>query len=655
MIAEPRPIEYTSEPVRPRVLLVEACRHEAELLCQHLAVHFDVTLATSVEQALRFSGESAFDAALVDASVARFGNGNGLEGLTRAGMVSVIFLKQADDGEPEEPLTLGAAHHYLVKGEFSRRQLRRSVSSVIRDSETWVQYQTFLESTPDAILLLDADGVIRFANRAAVEALSTEEQPLVGTVFGVPLGDGATEITVRDGRTMEMRVARVPWRRRLGYLTILRDVTERVEMVKALADANEKLQLISLVDPLTGVLNRRGTEDALARICASSRRQAERAVGLLIDCDNFKAINSHAGYTVGDKTLQLIAQTIKSRIRVGTDVVGRIGGDEFLVLLANTRLAEGMLIAEQIRDAVGRTPLPLSGEELPNTLSVSVGVGSIEPGMNSLREVISLTESAVLASKEGGKNCVTAGTDGNADDRFRDLIAAPDSIRVAAQPIVQLIDDAEAGCELLFRGPSQSLLESPGMFFAAARMNSSLTVADRVCLQRCADVADRMNRPHKVHINIYPSTLLDTPTTELLELLNENQDIVLELSEQEFVGDASQLVNPVNRLRSRGLRLALDDVGFGRSSLETILMLAPEIIKLDRCIVSGVATDGGRRQILTRLVRVLEGLDSQLVAEGVETRADAKVLIDLGIRFAQGFLWGQPQLVESGVLMTTAS
>ena len=134
-------------------------------------------------------------------------------------------------------------------------------------------------------------------------------------------------------------------------------------------------------------------------------------------------------------------------------------------------------------------------------------------------------------------------------------------------------------------------------------------------------------------------------TQDLLDLFPGNgvkDAYCVELSEQLFMGDPRPLVEPIRMLQRAGLRVALDDVGFGRTSLETLLILEPDVVKIDRSYIHEVSSDVGMQRRLHRLVAVVAALDAELVAEGVESHQDVAHLRTLGLRRAQGFFWGRP-------------
>jgi EAL domain-containing protein (putative c-di-GMP-specific phosphodiesterase class I) len=124
-------------------------------------------------------------------------------------------------------------------------------------------------------------------------------------------------------------------------------------------------------------------------------------------------------------------------------------------------------------------------------------------------------------------------------------------------------------------------------------------------------------------------------------------ELCIEVSEQQLVGSPIRLRDARLALRARGIDVALDDVGFGHSSLEALIVLEPDIVKIDRRFVHGVAKDAGRTRDLQRLAGVLQGLGAEIIAEGVESRADVDALIRIGIEFGQGFFWDKPSEVVS--------
>jgi len=147
------------------------------------------------------------------------------------------------------------------------------------------------------------------------------------------------------------------------------------------------------------------------------------------------------------------------------------------------------------------------------------------------------------------------------------------------------------------------------------------------------------------HINIFPSTMLDLSMPNLLELLPEEtvkDAFCIEISEQQIIGDPAYLKERIKVLRDSGIKIALDDLGFGRSCLESLLFLEPHILKIDKKRIFGISDDAEKRNMLQKLIKIAEAIGAKIIAEGIENRKDLQTLIDMKIEYGQGFLWGEP-------------
>jgi EAL domain-containing protein (putative c-di-GMP-specific phosphodiesterase class I) len=216
------------------------------------------------------------------------------------------------------------------------------------------------------------------------------------------------------------------------------------------------------------------------------------------------------------------------------------------------------------------------------------------------------------------------------------------ALRTVAQPIVRLDDDEIVAYELLSRG-REGLFEAPEQFLRVARDKGVLTAVDLQCLRTCLSEAKVVGGGLTVHLNLFPTTLLDSSIEELVNLLGEPEaPMCLELSEEQFVGDPRKLLERVSALRSVGVRLAIDDVGKGRGTLDSVMILEPEVVKIDKDLVVGASRDVRRERLLRRLVALATTLGAEVIAEGVETAADLDLVRELDVPLAQGFYWAEP-------------
>lgn len=431
------------------------------------------------------------------------------------------------------------------------------------------------------------------------------------------------------------------------------ETTEALESVRQqLEDARKRLDDMAIIDPLTDLCNRRGFERILAAEINRARRTGAPLVGMLLDCDNLKRINETLGHAVGDVVLKEMVQRITTTLRP-SDFVSRIGGDSFVILLPETQFAEALLIAERVRLSVAESPIRNANDNI--YMTASIGVALLPYEISSVEELLSQTKHALKLSKVSGKNRVSTGEQvvaaaaGTAVTPKKDMeivqvLRQGDCFRCVKHPLYRLADEQKVGYELLSRGPAGAF-EMPYDFFRVAIENNILSRVDLRCVKACIDAASRLEPGSRFDVNLFPSTILDTPIDRLIALFPTDKSIgefCVEISEQQFIGDPSYLKEHTAAFKKAGILVGIDDVGFGRSSLESLILLEPDVVKVDIKYVAGIAVDTQKQRLLRRLVKVVQALGAELVAEGIESRDDLEVVRDMGVEYAQGYLWGYP-------------
>ena len=488
-------------------------------------------------------------------------------------------------------------------------------------------------------------------------SIHEDDRPDVEKAYGEMLDSGDLDLEYRvkrpDGEIRWVRDRGFPIHdeddRVVRIAGICEDVTPQKMTEVALREAAATMDDLASRDALTGLQNRRGLEKILSAENTRHQRFGGRLMAILIDCDDFKSVNDTFGHAAGDVVLREIC-TRMQRVTRPNDVLARIGGDEFLALLPDTRRGEAFRVAERLRVAITESALRVGDRTL--NVTASLGVGAVSPDLLSLEEIIQEIQGALAQSKRAGKNCV-AGVD-ETDTSSGNVLSALRSghgFRVFSQFIRKLEDGEVIGCELLSRGPI-GILENPNDFFRFSVENDMLTAVDLKCLKNCLGAIRHLPDPlpAQVHVNLYPSSLLDLDLKQLqawTEPLMQNTQLCVELSEQQFIGDPTHLRDRVTTLKSWGVHIAIDDVGFGRSSLESLIVLQPDVIKIDRIYVHEVSKDKQRRQNLERLLGVSRSLSADVVAEGIEESEDLAILVDLGVGSGQGYLWDRPQPVSA--------
>ena len=515
-----------------------------------------------------------------------------------------------------------------------------------------------LLGSPDGIVVLDAEGKVVFANHAAKHLLGWPEPDPSGRQWGIPRLENATtsvRLPLGQDRFAEARAGVVEWSGRLCQLVCLRDVTPYVaaenrasSQIAELLEANDKLDRDANIDPLTRVLNRRGLQHALNEEVSRRKRSCDAIAALMIDCDDFKGINDALGHAAGDLVLRALAETTAATLRP-QDHIGRIGGDEFLVLLPSTQLSAAVQVAERILTELSKREPPAGLRD--RLVTVSIGAALVPPAVDILDEVIEAASAPLQLAKGHGKHRVVIAQGGVAmappqstmESDTERVILDPASLRVVRQGIVDIASGEPEGWEFLVRGP-KGRWEMPQALFDAARNLGLQDILDRHCFQASLLAAHGLSG-QRHHINVLPSTLLHRCGEELLRALEgrpRNAQLCLELNEEEILGDPGLLMTARLALRRLGVLFALDNVGFGRAALESLILLQPDMIKLRMGLVDHVASSAGRARDLQRLVAAAHSLGIQVIAQGVESQADAAALRNMGVTRGQGFLWGAP-------------
>ncbi|HEY6881867.1 MAG TPA: diguanylate cyclase, partial [Polyangiales bacterium] len=533
--------------------------------------------------------------------------------------------------------------------------------------------QRILDSIPEHVALLDCDGTILMVNRAWSRFATDNGGPTsyVGwNYLETCKGGSDEELAVRAAEGLHAVLSgqeahfemeypcHAPHEQRWFLLHAAAVEGGEGAVVSHLNITQRKraelaLQEQAIHDSLTSLLNRRGIEQELARLSRAAARNDEWPGVIFVDCDNFKRINDTLGHATGDVVLQEVARRLSEALRPA-DRLARIGGDEFMVLLPGARLAEAGQVAERLRKAVGAQPVALSHG--PLTLTISAAVLAADERLQSLSELASAARGALRSAKDRGKNRVfTRSRTG--EERIAEsgcssleaLMEQDDAFGTLRHPLIRLDTEEVVGFEYLTRGPLGPFHLPMDLFHAASDLGV-LTSVDLMCLRLSLKRCRASGGSLWHHVNLYPSTLLDTSLERLAALFPDDvphRCYCLELSEQQILGDPSTMLEHVANLRRLGVRVAIDDVGFGRTSLETLVLIEPEVIKIDRRCVSGVASSVPKARSLERLLRVARSLDALVIAEGVETAADARTLSEMGVQYAQGFHFARPEPLQA--------
>jgi len=424
-----------------------------------------------------------------------------------------------------------------------------------------------------------------------------------------------------------------------------------VVFAETIFDPIQKLQALTLHDPLTGVLNRRGLQDVLLKTFAVSQRMGISVQVLLLDLDDFKQINDRHGHGVGDAILVDVTGQIRNTVRQ-TDHIARVGGDEFMVLLLDSKEVDAVRVADKIRMAIAQaSSVVFLGDIVKTTCSIGiVPLGDKPVTIDALLQRLHLS---LRLSKSEGKNRIAyqgerVKSDIKSSDaiaEFKRILAAGERLYAASQPIYDLRNMSKVGFELLSRMDYDGY-SSPDEFLLFARNANLLGIVDYACMRTCLNAIKDVPVTGRIYINMFPSTIADIPIERLVQdfaSAGSNIRFCLEINEQQILGDPLYLISSVLSLKKAGILIALDDYGFGNSSIETLVLLEPDIVKIDKKIIKDISSDPRKYNSLKRLLKVIDSCKATVIAEGIETREDFEILRSLGVVYGQGFLMGKPE------------
>lgn len=418
-----------------------------------------------------------------------------------------------------------------------------------------------------------------------------------------------------------------------------------------LRETNLRLEKMATLDPLTELYNRRGLQHLLTRETRIASREGEKLLALLIDIDDFKHINDTLGHPVGDILLKETARKIRESVRIA-DHMARIGGDEFILLLPRTEMYEGIQLAERIRIAISNTTISLSDKEKVR-VTASLGLVPICEEISSIDELLVMADPFLQRSKSNGKNRVSYDLPQDYHEKnisipspnhLTELLRRGTDFFSLKQPILRLSDETIIGYEFLSRLHRENVY-TPDQFFRVAMENNMLTLVDHHCFRSCVLASAQLPPEIHRHINLFPATIIDLPVEELVEKLAATcpaESYCFEISEQQILSEPSYLIGPVQTFKRYGISVAIDDVGFGNTCLESLVLLEPDVIKLDKKYVIGISQNPRVERSLQRILKIAADLNAEVIAEGIETDNDLDRLKELGVKYGQGFYLGRP-------------
>ena len=415
---------------------------------------------------------------------------------------------------------------------------------------------------------------------------------------------------------------------------------------------------LAFTDPLTGLGNQRRFFDKVDRLIADRADDpAPFAVGIL-DLDGFKPINDLFGRKAGDDILQQVAMRLRASMD-GHSTVARVGADEFAFLYPLVFSEEA--VTEKASMLIEILSAPYDVGERTARLSASVGCALFHSGDETTEVLVSKSESALYHAKKSGRGGVVVFTR-EMEEAAKRVTRIEQALRRAVsagevephfQPIVDLKDRRVVGFETLARWTDRDLgFVSPAVFIPIAEERGIIGPLSQLVLRKATTAAREWPDHLFLSFNLSPSQLVDQNTgLQILSILNRTgfdpRRLEVEITETGLMTDPASAEKIVNDLRRIGVRISLDDFGTGQSSLGRLREFNFDKLKIDRAFVSSILEDKPSEHIIRAILAMCEGLNMDVVAEGIEDEAQAARLEQFGCAGGQGFLFGRPSNAEA--------
>ena len=562
---------------------------------------------------------------------------------------------------------------------FFNRRAKSFSNERLRNSE---QYRSVIQTSLDGFWITDTSGRILDTNESVCRMLGYSRGELLRlNISDIEADESPEEVAAhtqemikngkvqfearhkrKDGTLINVEVS-VQYVPEFGdrFYAFIRNITERRE-------SEEQIHSLAYFDELTKLPNRRLLLDRLGQALISSKRTNEFGALMILDLDNFKALNDTKGHDVGDRLLIEVAQLIVANVRQ-EDTVSRLGGDEYVVMIERMGSIEAMaasqaeMIAEKVRNALNK-PYLLSGEEEPFHNTPSIGVTLFHSQELSIDVLLKQAEMALYQAKGAGRNAIrffkpemqaTVESRSAMEAALRRGIEQGE-FRLYYQPQVDH-NKQQFGAEALLRWfPPNGAQISPAQFIPLAEDTGLIIPIGKWVLQTaCAQLKAWSTTPRtsglQIAVNVSARQFRQPDFVEVvfdsLKTTGANPSLLkLELTESIVLDNVEEVIDRMLQIKALGVSFSLDDFGTGFSSLSYLKKLPLDQMKIDQSFVRDIDSDPNDAAIVGAIIAMGKSLGIQIIAEGVETESQLHFLNDKGCKNYQGNLFGRPIRIE---------
>ena len=540
------------------------------------------------------------------------------------------------------------------------------------------QLAAIVESSNDAIVAKDLNGIITSWNAGAERLFGYHASEIIGSSISrlIPPNrmEEETKIMslIKSGKLAD-HFETVRWAKGekpinvsvtvspvkdvtgkiIGASKVARDITQRKE-------SQERIRYLAYYDPLTGLPNRTLFADRMRVAIGNADRYSFRLALLFVDLDRFKLVNDSLGHGIGDKLLKIVAGRMHSIVR-RTDTVSRMGGDEFIVLLSRIDAPEDAArVAGKLIEAVSQ-PYKIELHEL--ILTASIGISIYPEHGKEAGSLLRNADASMYSAKEAGRNqyrFYSEESTSRATERLsleRDLRRAVEQNEIYSvyQPQIELATGRVINVEAFtrWRHPSRGLV-SPAIFIPLAEDTGLiLPLGERVLRESCMRARQWGERGFDIGVSVNVSAVQfrqENFTDVVFRVLADTglspEHLQLEVTESVVMQGVESVVQKMRILHAHGIKVAIDDFGTGYCSLSYLRQFTVDRLKIDQSFTHDLPGDADAKAIVGAIVAMGRSLGLRVIAEGVETEAQADFLQSIECDESQGYLYARPMMIN---------
>ncbi|MEM1264677.1 MAG: EAL domain-containing protein [Pseudomonadota bacterium] len=577
--------------------------------------------------------------------------------------------------------TVVAAFGLSVVFLLIARELSKALRTQARQTRELSELAMIAERANDGIVVTDERGRVTWANPAFETLTGYDTADIVGQRPGDFLQGPATDPSTRraisaaladrkpirtdilnytrDGAAYWINLSIAPILAEAGgesgFVAVTSDITKEREQRQALEAANQRIAHQALHDPLTDLPNRRFIDEVLE---ADVKKDANPRTAVRVDLDHFKNVNDTLGHAAGDYVLCRVADILRRHVGAD-DTPARVGGDEFVILLAaGTTQAQAVAFTERVRKEI-RKDIVFEGQTC--RIGASFGVASAEEGVIGNDQLLKSADAALYVAKAQGRNTTTVYTpaihrSALAKRRVATEIEAAierGEFRAFFQPQFSAEGEVLVGVETLARWhhPERGVL-APAEFLPIADQLKLVPEIDRQVFQYGLDCVARLNAEGlfipKIAFNAGLAQLMNPDLARVVRSKDIGATkVALEVLESVLIEDQSSgFQERVEQLRAQSFGIEMDDFGSGHASVISLQRLNPDILKIDRELVAPMDESQTARSLVRSMIEMGRALGIGVIAEGVETATHASILRELGCDAFQGYFFAKPMPFE---------